>query len=94
MNSANIFLRTRFFGTPPVAASVKAHNFTKIGLRQGVFSELSKKFWNVFLMRCKNFLEFHKNTGKNMFPKYLSEDDCFVKTIVLTVMITTMLSVS
>ena len=77
MNSANIFLKTLFFGTPLVAASVKTHNYTKIKLC------------------CKNFLKVHTNTGKNMFPKYLSEDDCFIKTIMLlTVMITTILSVS
>ena len=76
VNSANTFLRTLFFGTPSVAASVKAYNFTKIRLRQGVFCELSKNFRNVFLMRCKNFLKVHKNTGKNMFAKYLSVDDC------------------
>ena len=74
-----------------MAASVKTYNFTKIKL---VFCELSKNFRNVFLMRCKNFLKVHKNTGKNMFAKYLSADDCFVKTILLTVMIMTMLSVS
>ena len=45
-------------------------------------------------MHCKNFLKVHKNTGEEMFAKHLSADDCFVKTILLTVMITTMLSVS
>ena len=34
-------------------------------------------------MRCKNFLKVHKNTSKNMFAKYLSADDCFVKTMIL-----------
>ena len=45
-------------------------------------------------MRCKNFLKVHKNTGEKMFAKYLSADGCFVKTILVTVMTTTMLSVS
>ena len=31
-------------------------------------------------MRCSNFLKVHKNTGKKIFAKYLSADDCFVKT--------------
>ena len=79
VNSANIFLRTLFVETPPGV----------------VFREHSKNFRNVFLMHCKNFPKVHKNTSKNMFPKYLSEDDCFVKTIILlTVTIATMLSVS
>ena len=41
------------------------------------------------MMCCKNFLKVVKNTGENMFAKYLSADGYFVK--VLTVMITTML---
>ena len=45
-------------------------------------------------MRSKNFLKVHKNTGEEMFAKHLSADGCFVKTILLTVMITAMLSVS
>ena len=45
-------------------------------------------------MRCKNFLKVHKNTGEKMFAEYLSADGCFVKAMLLTVMITTMLSVS
>ena len=45
-------------------------------------------------MRCKNFLKIHKHTGKKMWVKYLSADGCFVKTILLTMIITTMLSVS
>ena len=46
-------------------------------------------------MRSKNFLKVHKNTGKNMFAKYLSADDFFVKTmILLTAMIRAMLFVS
>ena len=45
-------------------------------------------------MRCKNFLKVHKNTDEKMFAKYLSADGCFVKAILLTAMITTMLSVS
>ena len=84
--------RNTFFGDTLVAASVKTYNFTKIKL---VFCELSKNFGNVFLMRCKNLLKVHKNTAKNMFAKYLSADDCFMKTmILLTAMITTMLCVS
>ena len=40
-------------------------------------------------MLYKNFLKVHKSSGKNMFAKYLSADDCFVKTItLLTVIIT------
>ena len=58
-----------------------------------VFCELSKDF-QIFVMCCKNFLKVDKNTGEKMFAKYLSPDGCFVKTIVLTVMITTMLPVS
>ena len=78
-----------------MAASVKAYNFTKVRLHQGVFRELSKNFLNVLLMRCKNFVKVGKNTGKNMFAKYFSADVCFVKTVILlTAMITTMLSVS
>ena len=42
-------------------------------------------------MHCKNFLKVHKNTGEKMFAKYLSADGCFVKTILLNVMITMML---
>ena len=34
-------------------------------------------------MCCKDFLQVHKNTGKNMFAKYISADDCFVKTMIL-----------
>ena len=34
-------------------------------------------------MRCKSFLKVHKNTGKNMFTKYLSAEDCFAKTMIL-----------
>ena len=50
-----------------VVASVKAYNFTKIRLRHRVFlCELSKNFWNMFLMRYRNFLKFHKNMGKKM----------------------------
>ena len=46
-------------------------------------------------MHCKNFVKVYKNIDKNMFAKYLSADDCFVKAmILLTAMITTMLSVS
>ena len=45
-------------------------------------------------MRCKNFLKVYKGTGEKMFAKYLSADGCLAKTILLTVMITTMLSVS
>ena len=46
-------------------------------------------------MHCKNFLKVHKNTGEEMFVKYLSADGCFVKTIILlTMMIKTMVSVS
>ena len=71
VNCANTFLRTLFFGTPSVAASVKAYNFTKIRFCQVCFCELFKNFWIVFLMRCKNFLKVHKNTGKNMFAKSL-----------------------
>ena len=93
MNSANTFLRTLFFGTPSVAASVKAYNFTKI--RRVFFVNFLNIFGAFSLMRCKNFLKVHKNTGKNMFVKYLPADDCFVKTMtLLTAMITTMLSVS
>ena len=44
-------------------------------------------------MHGKNFLKVHKNTGEKMFAKYLSADGCFVKTILLTVIITTILSV-
>ena len=46
-------------------------------------------FWCV----ARNFLKVGKNTGEKMFAKYLSADGCFVKTIILTLMITTMLSV-
>ena len=45
-------------------------------------------------MLCKNFLKVHIDTGEKMFAKHLSEVGCFVKTILLTVMITMMLSVS
>ena len=45
-------------------------------------------------MSCKNFLEVHKNAGEKMFAKYLSVDGCFLKSLLLTVMITIMLSVS
>ena len=67
---------TFFYRTPLVVASVKACNFTKIRLPKGVFCELSKDFWNVFfvffvLMRCKNFLKVHKNTGEKMFLNIL-----------------------
>ena len=75
-----------------MAASVKAYNFTKIRLLQGVFLV---NFLKSASMRRKNFLKVHKNTDKNVFAKCLSADDCFVKTmILLTEMITTMLSVS
>ena len=50
-------------------------------------------FENAFLMRYKNVLKVYKNAGKKMFAKYLSAGDCFVKTILLTVRITMMLSV-
>ena len=47
-----------------------------------------------FLMHYKNFLKVYKSTGEKMFAKYLLADGCFVKTMLLTVMIMTMLSVS
>ena len=31
-------------------------------------------------MRCQNFVKVHKNTSEKIFAKYLSPDDCFVKT--------------
>ena len=34
-----------------------------------------KIFGTFSLMRSKNFLKVHKNTGKNMFAKYLPADD-------------------
>ena len=37
-------------------------------------------------MSCKNFLKVHKSTGEKMFAKYLSVDSCFLKSILLTVM--------
>ena len=41
-------------------------------------------------MGCKNFHKVDKNTGKKIFFKDLSVDDCFVKTIILlTLTITT-----
>ena len=45
-------------------------------------------------MSCKNFLKVYKNAGEKMFAKYLSVDGSFLKSLLLTVMITTMLSVS
>ena len=52
-------------------------------------------FYFIFFFWCagRNFLKVDKNTGEKIFAKYLSADGCFVKTILLTVMITTMLSV-
>ena len=37
-------------------------------------------------MNCKDFLKVHKNTVEKMFAKYLSVDGCFLKSILLTVM--------
>ena len=31
-------------------------------------------------MLCQSFLKAHKNNGEKIFAKYLSADDCFVKT--------------
>ena len=83
---------TFFYRTPPLAASVKACNFTKIKFVSVVFFvnflKISKE---CFLMRCKNFLKVYKSNGEKMFAKYLSADGCLVKKIILlTVMITTM----
>ena len=76
---------TFFTKTPPVTASIKAYNFTKIRLQHGCFQ-------NNFFMYCKNFLKVHKNTGKKCLVKYFSADGFFIKTIILlTVMITTIL---
>ena len=85
-----------FYRTPPVAASVKACNFTKIRLCHGCFFVNFLKILRMFfLMRCKNLLKVHKNTGEKVVAKYLPADDCLIKTIILlTMMITTMLSVS
>ena len=52
---------------------------------------ISTKFG--LLHRCATwiFWNVHKNTGEEMFTKYLSADSCFVKAIILlAVMITTM----
>ena len=90
----HLYKNTFFYRTPPLATSAKACNFTKIRFAGGCFFVDILKM-NVFLMQCKNFLKVHKNTGEKMFAKYLSADDCFVKTIILlTVMITAMLPVS
>ena len=67
MNFANTFLRTPFYRTHPVAAPVKACNFTNIRP-------------NVFWCAARYFLKVHKKTGEKMFAKYLSADGCFVKT--------------
>ena len=83
MNFANTFLRTPFYRTHPVAAPVKACNFTNIRLQHGwFFVNLLKLFGTYF----DALLEFSKSSQKywrKKFAKYLSADGCFVKTITI-----------
>ena len=60
----------------------------------GVFFMNFQKIFGTYFDVLQDFLKVHKNTGENMFAKYLSSDGCFIKTILLTMIITTMLSVS
>ena len=64
----------------PVAAPVKACNFTNIRLCHGwIFVKFLKLFSECKLMCCQNFLKVHKNTSEKIFAKYLSANGCFVK---------------
>ena len=63
-----------------MVAPVKACNFTNIRLRHGCIFVKFRKRWGCILIRCLNFLKVHQNTGEKIFAKYLSTDDCFVKT--------------
>ena len=55
----------------------------------GVFFMNFPKIFGTYFDVLQDFLKVHKNTGE-----YLSSDGCFMKTILLTMIITTMLSVS
>ena len=39
------------------------------------------KIFGTYFDALQDFLKVHKNTGENMFAKYLSADDCFITTI-------------
>ena len=51
------------------------------------FLKVSKKR---FFDALQEFSKSSQNTGEKIFAKYLSADGCFAKTILLTVMITTL----
>ena len=59
-----------------MTASVKNCNLMKIRRAALFLCELSKNFWKVLLMLCKNVLKVHKNTGDKVFAKYLSANVC------------------
>ena len=62
--------KNTFYRTPPVVASVKACNFTKIRLPTGVFCELSKNFRNIFFFFFFDALqEFSKSSQKYWWKK-------------------------
>ena len=71
MNFANTFLRTPFDRKHPVAAPVKACNFTNIRLQHG---------WLFVGTYFDALLEFSKSYWRKKFAKYLPADGCFVKT--------------
>ena len=82
---------TFFYRNTPVAAYVKAWNFTKIRFRQGCFFVNFLKIFGTYFDTLQEFSQnfskssqkVHKNTGEKMFAKYLSADGCFVKATIL-----------
>ena len=79
MNFANTFLRTPFYRTHPVAAPVKACNFTRIRLRQGWFFVNVLKLFGTYFDALLEFSESSQKYWRKKFAKYLSADGCFLK---------------
>ena len=80
VNFANIFLRTPFYRTHPVAAPVKPCNFTNTRLRNGSFFVNVLKLFGTYFDVLLEFSKISQKYCRKKFAKYLSADGCFLKT--------------
>ena len=80
MDFANTFLRTPFYRTHLVAASVKVFNFINIRLRHGWFFVNFLKLFGTYFDALPEFSKSLLKYWRKKFAKYLSADVCFVKT--------------